>query len=162
MSSAYANSANTSCGFFRLPLFLQSQCSWWTNGTTKRIAKAYNKKKWSQGLSLIDASIDNVAFGCHYKCWGVLLHNSENVPNLRLNSICVKNFEHLFFAPQNQTPFKSMNMIKGTFLWLRTSTAIIRRPRTCEEVDRDGRKPFCVGQRSLCMTGLIIFRIIRL
>ena len=108
ISLAYANSANTSSGFLPLPLFLQSQCSWCINGTTKRIVKAYNKKKWSQGVSLKGASIDkeyiSLAFGCHYKCWGVLENISDSVPILWRNSICEKNFKHLFFGQQNQTP----------------------------------------------------------
>ena len=110
MSSAYATSASTSSGFLRLPLFLQTQCSWWTNGTTKHITKAYNKQKWSQGVSLKVSSIDreyiSVAFGCHYKCWGVLIHSTDSVPNLRRNSISEKNFKHPFFGRQNQMPFK--------------------------------------------------------
>ena len=53
-------------------------------------------------------------------------------------------------------------MITATFLWLRTSSTILRNARAYEEVDRAGRKPFCVGQRRLSMTGRILFRIIRL
>ena len=107
MSLAYANSANTSSGFLRLSLFLQSQCTWYINGTTKRIVMAYNKKKWSIGVSLKDASIDKeyISPSGVIKCWGALVNNSDSIPILRRNSICEKNFKQLFFRSTESNAF---------------------------------------------------------
>ena len=48
-------------------------------------------------------------------------------------------------------------MIRATLLWPGTFTAIIRRARTCEEVDRAGRKP-----GNMYITGHILLGMIRL
>ena len=72
-------------------------------------------------------------------------------------------FSASFFRSKESNAFlKAMELIKATLLWLCSTAAIIRSPRTCEEVDQAGRKLFCIGRRRLSMTGLIIFRIIRL